>query len=194
MPDQDSYTASELKESEVLKEQSKDLNPGRNEGSESKAQSLQPINEDQSKDLSPGRNKSSEMAPGGDLWNSKLHDHMMGLSDALTIHINEYIRYYRMVPWVLGSVGVVVFLRYSRTPIARLRQVSDIPVEFVADNRTISGVVKETGWNTVGVWHVPAWRWLLRWKTRPPGELMKFCGLVMWGVPYPRVYHQVWDP
>ena len=98
--------------------------------------------------------------------------HVTGWTDVLTVHINEYIRYYRMVPWVLGSVGVVVFLRYSRTPIARFRQVSDIPHDFVLENRKMSGVVKATGWNTVGVWHVPAWRWLLRWRTHPPGKLI----------------------
>lgn len=100
-------------------------------------------------------------------------DHVTGWTDVLTVHINEYLRYYRMVPWVLGSVGVVLFLRYSRTPIARFRQVADIPVEFVVDNRKVSGVVKATGWNTLGVWHVPAWRWALRWGTRPPSECCK---------------------
>lgn len=104
-------------------------------------------------------------------------NYVTGWTDVLTVHINEYIRYYRMVPWVLGSVGLVMFLRYSRTPIARFRQVSDIPHDFVLDNRKISGVVKATGWNTVGVWHIPAWRWLLRWWTHPPGECAYTVGL-----------------
>lgn len=128
-----------------------------------------------SKEQSVDKSEGSRTLPND--WTSDtgrdkaVGDNVTGWSDSLTVHINEYIRYYRMVPWVLGSVGVVVFLRYSRTPIARFRQVVDVPLEFVADNRKISGVVTATGWNTIGVWHVPAWRWMLRWRTRPPGEL-----------------------
>lgn len=96
--------------------------------------------------------------------------HVTGLTDVVTIHINEYLRYYRVVPWVLGSVGVVLLLRFSRAPVMRFRQVADFPVEFVAENRKLSGVVVTTGWNTIGVWHVPTWRWVLRWGTHPHSE------------------------
>lgn len=134
-------------------------------GDPSKEQSV-----DQSVDQAIEQSGGSRTLLYDDGRDKAVGDHVTGWTDSLTVHINEYIRYYRMVPWVLGSVGVVVFLRYSRTPIVRFRQVADIPLEFVVDNRKISGFVTTTGWNSVGVWHVPAWRWLLRWRTRPPGE------------------------
>ena len=93
-----------------------------------------------------------------------------GRLDALTVHINEYLRYYRMVPWVLGAVFMAVILRRSRVHVRRFRQVADLPDELVRENRRLSGVTVATGWNTVGVWHVPSWRWVFRWGIRPPSK------------------------
>lgn len=97
--------------------------------------------------------------------------HVTGQLDIFTEHVNAHIRYYRMLPWLVGSMGVVLFLRFTHIPLRRFRQVSDIPGEFyVMGKGRLSGVVMATGWNTIGVWHVPTWRWVLRWRTRPPSE------------------------
>ena len=98
--------------------------------------------------------------------------YVRGLSDAFTEHVNAHIRYYRLVPWLVGSVGVALLLRCLPGPLQRLRQVADIPRQLVAENRKLTGVVAETGWNTVGVWHVPIWRWVFKWGTRPPSECL----------------------
>lgn len=94
--------------------------------------------------------------------------HISGHLDVLTEHVNAHIWYYSKLPWVLGSMGVLLLLRYA--PLRQFRQVSHIPKELVAANSKLSGVVATTGWNAVGVWHVPTWRWVLRWGTRPPSE------------------------
>ena len=96
--------------------------------------------------------------------------HVTGWLDVITEHINNHLRGYRMGAWVVGSVGVVLLLRFSRVPLRRFRQVSDIPVDYVLANRTISGVVAATKWNSIGVWHVPAWRRVLRYEMESPSE------------------------
>ena len=98
--------------------------------------------------------------------------HVTGLLDTLTEHINAHLRYYRMLPWALGSLGVVLLLRYSGVPLKQLYQVTDIPTKLITENRKIYGVVKATSWNTLGVWHVPIWRSVLRWGTHPPGKFI----------------------
>lgn len=96
--------------------------------------------------------------------------HIAGWLDVITEHVNAHLRLYRAFSWVAGSVGVVLLLRYTGVPITRLKQVSDIPKRLVSGNGSISGIVKTTSWNTIGVWHVPWWRWLVRWGIRPPGK------------------------
>ncbi len=96
--------------------------------------------------------------------------HKTGWLDVGTEHINRHLRAYRTASWVVGSVGVVLLLRFSRVPLKRFRQVSDIPADYVLANRKLSGVVAATKWNTIGVWHVPGWRWLVRYETKPPSE------------------------
>lgn len=52
----------------------------------------------------------------------------------------------------------------------RFRHVKDIPQRLFTQNSQLSGVAATTDWNTVGFWHVPVGRRILRWKHRPPCE------------------------
>ena len=114
---------------------------------------------------------SSPTAEGAENSKELVSNHVTGQLDILTEFINDHIRVYRMIPWIVGSVGIALFLRYSHIPLRRFRQVSDIPADFITKNRCISGVVKGANWNTVEVWHIPMWRWALRWGTQLPGQL-----------------------
>lgn len=97
--------------------------------------------------------------------------HVTGRLDIITEHINEYLRYYRMLPWALGAVGMILIVRSTGTPLRRFPRVSDLPSDLVRENKRISGVVMATGWNTIGVWHVPSWRRVFnKWGTHPPSE------------------------
>lgn len=98
--------------------------------------------------------------------------HITGRLDTLTEFINLHIRCYRLIPYVTGAVGVVFLLCYFRVPIRRIRQVSDIPQELITGNRKLSGVVKVTGHDSLGVWHVPTWKWMLSFGTHPPKECL----------------------
>ena len=99
------------------------------------------------------------------------HNGGVGYLDTIAQYIDAHVRYYRMIPTVAGLVGVGLFLWYSKLPLRRLRQVSDIPAELIVARRRLTGVVTATSWNTIGVWHVPMWRWAMCWGTRPPGVL-----------------------
>ena len=71
--------------------------------------------------------------------------------DVVTEHVNRYLHYYRLLPWALGAVGVALFLRHTGIPLRRFRKVSDIPHDLIRNNQRLSGVVKATGWETIGV-------------------------------------------
>ena len=103
--------------------------------------------------------------------------HVTGWLDVVTVHVNDHLRFYRTVSWVVGSVGVVLLLKFTRAPVKQFRQVSSIPSEYVINNTMISGVVAATKWNTIGVWHVPAWRRVVQYQIQPPSE----CILVNFG-------------
>lgn len=98
--------------------------------------------------------------------------HITGRLDTLTEYIDHHVRYYRLIPYFAGAVSVVFLLRYFRVPLRRLRRVSDIPRELIISNRTLSGVVKATSHDSLGVWHVPIWKSLLRLGTHPPRECL----------------------
>ena len=110
---------------------------------------------------SRGTSNDGDKVPGS--------SHVTGKLDVVTEHVNRYLRYYRLLPWALGAVGMALFLRHTGIPLRRFRKVSDIPHDLIRNNQRLSGVVKATGWETIGVWHVPSWKWLLL-RTRPPSE------------------------
>ena len=95
-----------------------------------------------------------------------------GLLDEATEFINEHIRIFRQLPWVIGGVGVVLLVRfYPRMAFRRYQRTSDIPRQLIENNVKLTGIVAMTGWNSVGVWHVPLWRRVLRLRHQPIGQL-----------------------
>ena len=99
-------------------------------------------------------------------------NHRKGILDHATEFINDHIRAFRQLPWIIGGVGVVLLVRfYPRLTFRRYRQPSDIPQQLIENNVKLMGIVAMTGWNSVGVWHVPLWRRVLRLKDQPIGWL-----------------------
>ena len=98
-------------------------------------------------------------------------EHHKGLLDVATEYINENIKAFRRIPWVIGGVGVVLLIRYyPRLAFRRYRHSSDIPRQLFENNARLTGVVAMTGWDSMGVWHVPLWRRVLRWRHQPSGK------------------------
>lgn len=93
--------------------------------------------------------------------------HITGRLDNLTEFINLHVRYYRLIPSVAGTFFVIFLLRYFRVPLRRIRQVSDISQVLITGNRKLSGIVQITGHDSLGVWHVPTWKWMLSVGTYP---------------------------
>ena len=94
-----------------------------------------------------------------------------GVLDEATEFINDHIRLFRQLPWVIGGVGLVLLVRfYPRLVLRRYKRPSDVPEQLTKDNVTLTGIVAMTGWNSVGVWHVPLWRRVLRVDHQPIGE------------------------
>ena len=101
---------------------------------------------------------------------SLLKYHRTNFIEQSTEFINDHLRLFRMIPWVIGGVGVAILIRYSRLPVRRLKRVMAVPESLIQNNEQLSGIVMSTNWNRIGVWHVPPWRRLLRWRYRPPGK------------------------
>ena len=101
----------------------------------------------------------------------KASEHHKGLLDAATEYINDHIKAFHRLPWIIGGVGVVLLIRfYPHMAFRRYRRPSDIPRQLLENNARLTGVVAMTGWDSVGVWHVPMWRRVLRWQHQPSGE------------------------
>ena len=95
--------------------------------------------------------------------------HRKGLLDTATEYINDNIRTFRRLPWIIGGVGVVLLIRYyPRMVFRRYQRPSDVPQQLIENNATLMGIAAMTEWNSVGVWHVPLWRRVLRWRHQPP--------------------------
>ena len=97
--------------------------------------------------------------------------HRKGVLDEATEFINDHIRLFRQLPWVIGGVGLVLLVRfYPRLVLRRLKRPLDVPEQLIKDNVTLTGIAAMTGWNSVGVWHVPLWRRVLGVGHQPIGE------------------------
>ena len=97
--------------------------------------------------------------------------HRKGIIDEATEFINDHIRIFRQLPWVIGGVGIILLARfYPRLVFRRYKRPSDVPEQLIENNVTLMGIVANTGWNSVGVWHVPLWRRVLRLRHQPIGE------------------------
>ena len=102
---------------------------------------------------------------------SQASEHHKGLLDVTTEYINDNIKAFRQLPWLIGGVGVVLLVRfYPHLVFRRYRCPSDIPRQLFENNAQLMGVVAMTGWDSVGVWHVPLWRRVLRWRHQPSGK------------------------
>lgn len=100
-------------------------------------------------------------------------EHHKGLLDVATEYINDNIKAFRRLPWIIGGVGVVLLIRfYPRLAFRRYHRPSDIPRQLFENNVRLTGVVAMTGWDSVGVWHVPLWRRVLRWQHQPSGKYL----------------------
>lgn len=103
--------------------------------------------------------------------NPQVSEHRKGVLDVATEYINANIKAFRRLPWIIGGVGVVLLIRfYPRMAFRRYRRPSDIPRQLFENNTRLTGVVAMTGWDSVGVWHVPLWRRVLRWRHQPTGK------------------------
>ena len=101
----------------------------------------------------------------------QVSEHRKGVLDVATEYINANIKAFRRLPWIIGGVGVVLLIRfYPRMAFRRYRRPSDIPRQLFENNARLTGVVAMTGWDSVGVWHVPLWRRVLRWRHQPTGK------------------------
>ena len=97
-------------------------------------------------------------------------DHRKGLIDETTEFINDHIRIFRLLPWVIGGVGVGLLVRfYPRMAFRRYQRPSDVPQQLIENNVRLTGIVAMTRWNSLGVWHVPLWRRVLRMRHQPMG-------------------------
>ena len=99
-----------------------------------------------------------------------LEGYVRGKLDIITEFVDQHIRYYRLLPSIAASAGVIFVIYYFHIPVRRIRSVSLIPKTLITKNKTISGVVKAAGHDSLGVWHVPMWKWILRVGTQPPRE------------------------
>ena len=98
-------------------------------------------------------------------------EHRKGVLDHATEFINDHIRAFRQLPWVIGGVGVVLLIRfYPRLAFRRYQRPSDIPRQLIENNVKLTGIVAMTGWNSLGVWHVPLWRRVFGLRYQPIGE------------------------
>jgi hypothetical protein len=114
-------------------------------------------------------------SPALDVDNNAMHpqvsEHRKGLLDVATEYINDNIKTFRRLPWIIGGVGAVLLVRfYPRMAFRRYRRPSDIPRQLFETNARLTGVIAATGWDSVGVWHVPLWRRVLRWRHQPTGK------------------------
>ena len=101
----------------------------------------------------------------------QVSEHRKGVLDVATEYINANIKTFRRLPWIIGGVGVVLLIRfYPRMAFRRYRRPSDIPRQLFENNARLTGVVAMTGWDSVGVWHVPLWRRVFRWRHQPTGR------------------------
>ena len=97
-------------------------------------------------------------------------NHRKGLIDETTEFINDHIRIFRLLPWVIGGVGVGLLVRfYPRMVFRRYQRPSDVHRQLIENNVRLTGIVAMTGWNSLGVWHVPQWRHVLRIRHQPIG-------------------------
>ena len=137
----------------------------------------------------PGEQSNAEVScptKGSEEGGGDKSPFVAGWLDNLTEYINLHIRLYRLTPYIIGAVGIVYFLRYFRVPLKRLQHVSDIPKELIISNRKLTGVVKATGPDNIGVWHIPQWKRMLLFKTNPPKQcsskdllLVRFSGVAI---------------
>ena len=122
---------------------------------------------------------------------SQVSEHHKGVLDVATEYINDNIKTFRRLPWIIGGVGVVLLIRfYPRMAFRRYRRPSDIPRQLFENNAWLTGVVAMTGWDSVGVWHVPLWRRVLRWQHQPTGKCYNFYSLLSknWSFLPPQLY------
>ena len=105
-------------------------------------------------------------------------------------YINNHLRVFRTIPWVMGGVGALLVARYSGLVRSSLNLLSpspssfhsvlqftryhsamDIPSHLLAHNATLRGVAAGVKPDCcLDVWHVPPGRRWLRWGHRPPGK------------------------
>ena len=121
----------------------------------------------------PPDHRSSIMEMSGEYTAPPL-DHRSSIMDVTSDYINTHLRLFRMLPWAVAGVGAFFIYKYSRAPLRRLCKVGEIPPSVVVDNVPLRGVVQSTGWDSIGVWHVPTWRRLFRIGHKPPGQWRYF--------------------
>ena len=91
--------------------------------------------------------------------------------DLVSHTVDTHLRLFRLLPWLLGATGLVIFYRHSRYHVRRFSQVTDIPQSCLAAHVPLHGVVVSLEAQSVGVWHVPLWkRWIRIDHKPPPGE------------------------
>ena len=117
--------------------------------------------------------RSSIMEMSGE-YSAPQPDHRSSIMDMTSDYINTHLRLFRMLPWAVAGVGAFFIYKYSRPPLRRLCKVGEIPPSVVVDNVPLRGVVQSTGWDSIGVWHVPTWRRLFRIGHKPPGQWRYF--------------------
>ena len=115
--------------------------------------------------------------------------------EVATETINNHLRVVRLLPWVMGGVGVLLIARYSRMvrPIntasdilqdfclhffprqfAQYHRAADVPSHLLSQGATLRGVAVGA-WpdGRLDVWHAPPGRRWLRWKHKPPSTCIE---------------------
>ncbi len=112
------------------------------------------------------------------------NEFVRGKLDAMTEYIDKHIRWYRLIPTIATSGALVFLIYYFHVPIRKIKNGTHLSNALILRNKTLSGVVKSTGHDSIGVWHIPGWRRITRIGTKPqeqcpPDQLLSvgFSGL-----------------
>lgn len=89
--------------------------------------------------------------------------------ESLSNFIDDHLRLFRLLPWFVGTCGVLLLYKHSRSALQRFPRARDIPHSCVEAHLPLYGVVVYVCENGMDVWHVPLWRHLLRMGHRPSG-------------------------
>ncbi len=84
----------------------------------------------------------------------------LSILDTVSHFIDNYLRVFRLLPWLLAGSGVLLVYRHSRGPMRRFFKATDVPQSCIESHVPLRGVVVRVCTESVCVWHVPIWsRW-----------------------------------